>query len=115
MICRQRDVLLLPFPYTDLSASKKRPALVLSSDAFNNSSEDVVCCLITTNPKEDKFTVRLSGSDVDDGELHYESILKPYRLFTVDKKSVLKKLCALKKPVFGKVVQKLRSLFSATG
>lgn len=112
MSYKQRDIVLLPFPYTDLSSSKKRPAMVVSSNVFNSASGDVVCCLITTNPNEDRFTVKLSNSDVEDGVLHYESILKPYRIFTVDKKIVLKKLCSLKKQRFGKVMEKLRSLFA---
>lgn len=112
MSYNQRDIVLLPFPYIDLSASKKRPALVISGDAFNSASEDVVCCLITTNPKADSFTIKLSGPDVEDGRLHYESTIQPYRIFTVDKKTILKKLCALKKPKFGKVLLKLRSLFA---
>jgi hypothetical protein len=38
--CEQGDVILLSFPFTDLTMVKQRPALVLSADWFNASGED---------------------------------------------------------------------------
>ena len=111
MNCNQGDVVLLHFPYTDLSSSKQRPALVLSSDSFNLGSRDVVCCLITTNPESDSFTVRITVDDVESGSLHFDSMVRPYRLFTADQKVVVKKLCRLKIEKFNKVIQKLTELF----
>ena len=45
------DVLLLPFPFTDQTGVKKRPAVVVSSKAFNQSHLDVVVMAITTQDK----------------------------------------------------------------
>jgi len=41
------DVILVPFPFGDQSATKKRPATIISSDAYNKISEDVVIMAIT--------------------------------------------------------------------
>jgi len=43
----QGNVILIPFPYSDLTGSKKRPALIISNS--NLKGEDKICCLITSN------------------------------------------------------------------
>lgn len=48
MIYRQWDIVLLPFPFTNLKAKKKRPALVLSNSVYNRG-EDVMVMFITSN------------------------------------------------------------------
>lgn len=42
------DVILIPFPFTDLSATKQRPALIVSSDQFNNKHNDVIVMAISS-------------------------------------------------------------------
>jgi mRNA interferase MazF len=46
--CRQGDVLLVPYPFTDQSGSKQRPAVVLSGDAYNRTHPDVILAPITS-------------------------------------------------------------------
>ena len=48
-IYKQRDIVLVPFPFSDLSGQKVRPVLILSNDAYNQQSADVVVCGLTTN------------------------------------------------------------------
>ena len=45
---RRGDIVLVSFPFTDLSSSKRRPALVISPDAFNKRGQDVVLAAITS-------------------------------------------------------------------
>jgi mRNA interferase MazF len=47
-IYKQGDVLLVPFPFTDQSAVKQRPAVVLSGEAYNRSHHDVILAPITS-------------------------------------------------------------------
>jgi mRNA interferase MazF len=42
------DVVLVPFPFTDQSASKKRPAVIVSSDSYNKARPDVILMAITS-------------------------------------------------------------------
>lgn len=48
-IYKRGDVILLPFPYTDQSGSKRRPALILSTDVYNASRADIIVAPITSN------------------------------------------------------------------
>ena len=99
----------MPFPFTDLSSSKKRPALVVSNKEFNSSSCDVICCLITTNKKSNKYSVEINQNNIKSGNIHFESRIKPYRLFTVDKKIIIKKFAVLNKETLLEVSEKLNS------
>ncbi len=41
---KQREIVLVPFPYSDLSAVKRRPVLVISNDDYNISYPDILVC-----------------------------------------------------------------------
>ncbi len=79
----QRSIILVPFPFSDLTSAKKRPALVISNTEFNRKSEDVICCLITSNPAA--AGIKITNKDMESGFLEFDSKVKPYRLFTVSK------------------------------
>ena len=84
------EVVVFPFPYTNLSETKKRPALVISSLDFNSKSDDLICCLITSNPEETQHAIKITNKDMESGHLEFESKIKPYRLFTINKSLVYK-------------------------
>ena len=48
MICDLGDVVVVPFPFVDVAAEKRRPSLVLSRRTFNRSSGHSICAMITT-------------------------------------------------------------------
>lgn len=75
-----RQVVLLPFPFSDLSASKLRPALVLA-DAGKG---DWVLCQITSNPYADLLAVTLDDADFAEGGLRRISYVRPGKLFTAN-------------------------------
>lgn len=93
----QRSIVLLPFPFSDLTASKKRPALVVSNTEFNKKSEDVVCCLITSNIEDREHSILITNKDMESGYLEFDSKIKSYRIFTADKKIIYRILGKLKK------------------
>ena len=88
----QRSIILMPFPYTDLSGAKKRPSLVVSSSDFNSRNDDVICCLITSNPEDSRHSIRINNKDMENGYLEFDSKVKPYRIFTINKKLIYKVL-----------------------
>jgi mRNA interferase MazF len=73
-------VVLVPFPFSDLSQSKRRPAVVLA-DAGRG---DWVLCQITSNPYGDPRSIALADSDFSTGSLRIASFARPARLFTAN-------------------------------
>ena len=78
------DVVVVPFPFSDLSSSKKRPALVITQ----LSGEDVILCQITTPIRPDGYSISLLDTDFISGSIKYDSTIRPNRLFTADSKTI---------------------------
>ena len=74
------DVVVVPFTFSDLSASKKRPALVVAA----LTGDDVILCQITSQTVGDAYAVTLSNADFSTGNLHHSSNIRPNRIFTGD-------------------------------
>lgn len=87
------DVVVLPFPFTNLRNSKKRPALVVSS----LKGDDIILCQITSKARYDRYAVALRNQDLKSGTLNIESVIRPNRLFTADSSLILYKLGTLKR------------------
>lgn len=81
------DVVVLPFPFSDLSRSKRRPALVI---AVAEPYDDLILCMITSKSVHDAKSISLSQSDFITGNLPQESNVRPNRLFTADAALILR-------------------------
>ena len=79
------DVVVVPFPFSDLSAAKRRPALVLSS----MKKGDLILCEITSRKPEDEYAVSLVPADFSASGLKHNSSVRPNKLFTADASIVL--------------------------
>ena len=74
------SVVLIPFPFSDLSESKLRPAVFLAEI----SRDDFVCCQVTSNPYADPNAVELTEEDFAEGSLKRVSYARPGKLFTAN-------------------------------
>lgn len=101
------EVVVLPFPQTDLQSGKRRPALVV----VNLSGDDLILCQITSRARSDGFSVPLALPDFDQGRLALDSYIRPNRLFTVEKGVVLYAAGRIKKTKLDEVKAQVRRLF----
>lgn len=108
----QREIVLVPFPYSDLSSSKKRPALVISNNDYNQKFDDVVVCVITSNLFKDDYSVTLNNTDLEYGILPEDSVIKLHKLFTIEKSRILKKFSIVNLSYFKKLIPLLNKLFN---
>ena len=108
---RQREIFIVPFPSSNQKGQKRRPALVLSNTLFNSSSDDVILCAITSNIQKNNYTVVINQSDLEEGFLPLESIIKTENIIYLEKLLLSKKVGTLRKETFEKVLTTLRQLF----
>jgi len=109
----QREIVLVPFPYSDSSSTKRRPVLIISNNRYNAQYADVVVAVISSAIRsDDEYAVTISDKDLDYGILPEESTIKIHKLFTIDKNRIIKKFSLLKRDKFTQVFEILKKLFS---
>ncbi len=102
-----RDIILIPFPFSDQSGMKKRPALILSNEKFNHSN-DIIACAITSN-KDSIFLIPIKPEDWKDG-VYSESYVKTGNIITIDKDLVIKRIGRLSAERFNEVLSNVKEL-----
>lgn len=88
---RQGDGVLVPLPFTDLKATKQRPALIISNGAHNSKVEDVIICGITSNIKDEDYSIMLEQKDMSEGNIYFLSRIKTDKIFTIHKSIIRRK------------------------
>ncbi|MBI4456699.1 MAG: type II toxin-antitoxin system PemK/MazF family toxin [Acidobacteria bacterium] len=109
---RQDDSVLVSFPFTDFTSSKKRPALVVSPDAFNSLQDDLVLAAITSQVTDDPNVIPLEIGDFIDGQLPKTSLVKTTKLFTIHSSLIVKRVCGLRKKKIDEILEIIRRFFS---
>lgn len=107
---RQGDIVIVPFPFSDLSGTKQRPVLILSKTEYNDNCEDIITCGITTNKKDSRHIVLFDNNCLIEGQIPYPSRIKVDKLFTLEKKIVIKKIARINPETFEKVKKEFMNL-----
>jgi mRNA interferase MazF len=103
------DVIVLPFPFSDLSAAKKRPALVVAPLQAHN---DVILCMITSKNTKDISAISITEKDFANGRLPHDSNVRPNRLFTADANIILRTAGRLSSEKIDEVITELVHIIS---
>ncbi len=109
MTCDPWDVVVVPFPFTDSPASKRRPALVLSSREFNHGSGHSLMAQIT-KAKQSSWPGDFRIQNVEAG-LPEECIVR-MKLFTIDNRLMQKRIGRLSETDWEQVSSGLRQLLA---
>src|SRR3989338_1073559 len=86
--CDTGDVVLLPFPFTDYTSFKQRPALVISSPEWNGARTDVIVVAISSKTGHSKFEYVLNGREQKSGGLRMPSVVRLGNIYTIEKRLV---------------------------
>ncbi|HCJ67527.1 MAG TPA: growth inhibitor PemK [Elusimicrobia bacterium] len=102
------DVVVVPFPFSDLTQAKRRPALVLSV----LEGDDLILCQITSQFVRDNYAISLEDKDFGTGSLKQPSNIRPNRIFTADSHIVLYRIGTLKPSKLSEVIEKVIKIIS---
>ncbi|HLF47413.1 MAG TPA: type II toxin-antitoxin system PemK/MazF family toxin [Chitinophagaceae bacterium] len=106
----QGDIVLVTFPYTDLSTTKVRPAIVVSNSDINNT-DDVILAAITTDIKNDEFSFGLDNSYLTKS-MTRPSEVRCHKLFTCDQNIIQKAISKLNRPHLDNLTKAVKQCFS---
>lgn len=102
---KQGDIILIPYPYTNLSNTKQRPAVIISKDSANRNH--YIVAKITSVIREDNFSFKIDSEDIDK-ELKYPSEVRTNELFTVSPTIIIKKFASLNKESLKRLTEKIK-------
>jgi mRNA interferase MazF len=94
-------VVLVPFPFSDLSQAKLRPAVVLAAAGRG----DWILCQVTSRPYGDPRAMPLIEADFASGSLRTESYARPGKLFTASLELIVAQVADLQPESLGRVVE----------
>ena len=103
----QKDLLLVPFPFSDQSGRKVRTVIVISNNEFNSYSDDVIVVGVTSNISKDKYTINLTNNELDEGKLSTTCCIKVENVLKLDKELIIKKIGKINKETLKKIIDKL--------
>ena len=87
---KQRDIVLVPFPFSDTTTTKVRPALVVSHDTYNASYLDAVVLAMTSNTLANPYKVVIASEELEQGSLPETSAVRVDKPYSVLQSKVLK-------------------------
>jgi mRNA interferase MazF len=94
---------VVPFPFSDLTQAKRRPAFVITG----LEGDDLILCQITSQAIEDKYSVPISDDDFQTGSLKQPSNIRPNRIFTADSHIVLYQVGNLRPDKVNEIIEKV--------
>jgi len=96
------EVVVINFPFSDLSQTKRRPALVV----VPLRGDDVILCQITST-SVDPLAIPLALSDFSQGSINHNSYIRPDHLFTADSNKILRSAGHISNPKITEVIDKI--------
>ena len=109
----QGEIVIIPFPFTDFSSIKQRPALVISNNQYNARKEDIIVCGITSNPKNNAYSVDVTNSKLESGTILVPSKIKADKIYTIKQELIRKQIGKLNEVTFISVKKEVANLINS--
>ena len=100
---RQKELVLLPYPFSNQEGTKVRPAIIISNNNFNKKSEDCIMLPLTSVIKEVPYSVLITQEDLSSGNLLKPSRIRIDKIFTIRKDLVRMKIGMINNNAFEKI------------
>jgi len=84
---KQGEIVILNFPFTDLSQTKTRPALIISNDSFNKH-RNIMLIAISTQKGSSNYYLSLKQNNLEKGSLNKSSFIRLQNIFVAEKRLI---------------------------
>ena len=103
------DVVVIPFPFSDLSGKKRRPSLIIKKIAGN----DYLLCQITHSSYHQSEEIKIEKKDFERGGLRHSSFIRFTKVFSTDESLIEYKIGSLKKEKMTEVITKICAILKS--
>lgn len=100
---QQKEIVLIPYPFSDQEGVKVRPAIIISNNNFNKKSEDSIMLPLTSVIKEVPYSVLITQKDLSYGNLLKPSRIRIDKIFTIRKNLIRMKIGMVNNNIFEKI------------
>jgi mRNA interferase MazF len=106
----QGEIVLVPVPFTDLTSTRRRPVIILSNDAYNTNTADVVVVAMTSNLTPTAHSFVISSADLDSGALNKPSRVRVDKIYTLSQQIIIKRFAKVNATTMDRIRQLLSDL-----
>lgn len=111
MTFKQKDIILISFPFSNQNGTKVRPGLIISNNEFNQSSDDCLIVPLTSVLKNVKYSLTIEENDLESGKLIKKSRIRIDKITSIEKSLIKMKIGELNQKTFENIKKELDSLF----
>ena len=111
MIFQQKEIVLLPYPFSNQGGTKVRPAIIVSNDTFNRRCEDCVMVPLTTVIKDEPFSLLINQDCLESGKLLKQSRIRIDKIFTIKKDIIMMKIGKVNNEMLVKIKSEIGKVF----
>ena len=109
-MAKQGEIVLIPIPFTDLSSQKRRPVVIVSNDAYNNKTSDIVVVAMTSNPASVDYSFAITATDLEKGALNRPSKIRVDKIYTLSQTIIVKTFGQVNTKTLERIRQTLKTL-----
>ena len=110
---RQQDLVWVSLAFSNLKESKVRPAVIVSNNNYNDSSDDVVVCAVTSNIALKEYCVLISQASLSNGKLPIKSKIRADKIMQIEKSVILRSFATLNDSTFEILITELMKLLKS--
>ncbi|MFH0714067.1 MAG: type II toxin-antitoxin system PemK/MazF family toxin [Candidatus Micrarchaeota archaeon] len=107
---KQGDIVIMKMQFSTFEEAKIRPALVISSNTYNQHGEDIILLKITSHGKDRPYSVPIAQNDLVSGTLNLDSFVKADFPITVKKDKLFKTIGKVSPKIVQQTKEKLKQI-----
>ena len=111
---KQGDIVLIPIPFTDLSSRRRRPVIVISNNAYNRRTADIIVVAMTSNPQPTMYSFTITSADLEIGTLNRPGKVRVDKIYTLAQSIVIKTFGRVDESTLIKIRKRLQALTEPT-
>ena len=108
---KQKELVLLPYPFTDQQGSKVRPAIIVSNENFNRRCQDCVMVPLTTVIKDEPYSLIISQNDLEFGKLLKPSRIRIDKIFTINQGLIIMQIGKINDNLLTRIGEEISKIF----
>jgi len=111
-IPQQKEIVLIPFFFSDLKQTKTRPAIIISKNIYNETNQDIIVMPLTTNLRKLEYNIQIDNEDLEKGFLIKQSEIRVDKIYSINQNLIIMKIGIVNQEIIEKLIKNLITLLT---